>query len=253
MIIPANFTFTIQSDMRIAIIGYGRMGKTIEKVAVDRGHKIVMKVASNNSHSFNEHTLKQSNADVAIEFSSPEAAFQNLKNCFLAGIPVICGTTAWLDDWDKTITFMEKNNGSFLYASNFSLGVNVFFEVNKKLAQIMSGVEGYKPTIHEVHHTGKKDAPSGTAITLGNQIIENHIQFEKWTDDVNSADNLIITSERIDPAPGTHHVRYSSDVDTIELIHTAKSRNGFALGAVLAAEYLQGKSGLHAMTDVLKI
>jgi len=239
--------------MNIALLGYGRMGRTIEKLATGKGHKVTVKISSTNAEALTPGLLTGEDVDVAIDFSLPTTALKNISTCFLAGIPVVSGTTAWLQDWDQAIANMKESDGSFLYASNFSVGVNLFFALNEKLAQLMNNRPEYTPNIHEVHHTGKLDAPSGTAITLGKGLVKNMERLTQWSDAEPDESTLLISSERIDPAPGTHHVKYTSPIDDIELIHTAKSRDGFALGAILAAEYLQGKKGLHTMADVLKL
>lgn len=230
--------------MKIALLGYGKMGKTIEKIAIERGHEIVLKVDKNDT----DYDL--STADVAIDFSIPSAAVNNISNCFKSGVPIVSGTTGWLDQYNNVSELCKTQKGSFIYASNFSLGVNLFFELNKKLASMMNNVEGYDLTMEEIHHTEKLDAPSGTAITLAEGVIENS-QFEKWQLDQGDDRAIPITAKRIDKVPGTHTVSYSSAVDTIEIKHTAHSRNGFALGAVVAAEWLKDKTGIFTMKDVL--
>ena len=240
--------------MNIALIGYGQMGKEIEDIALRRGHTITCKISSQNLNEFNPRVLQW--ADVAIEFTTPESAFNNIKQCMDAGVPVISGTTGWLNKKEEIDKICSLQNGSFLYASNFSIGVNIFFEINKKLASLMQKYEVYDVQIKEIHHTKKLDKPSGTAITLAKDIIDN-LTFKKvWTitspSEKNSR-NLYIESERTDPAPGTHIVKYFSEIDTIEIVHTAHSRKGFAAGAVLAAEWLLGKKGVFTMKDVLEI
>lgn len=239
--------------MNIAIIGYGRMGKTIERLAKERDHQVVLTISSANSSELNKENLKQKEVEVAIEFSLPHTVVNNLEVCFDAGIPVACGTTAWLKHWDDVLLKMTEKDGTFLYASNFSIGVNIFFAINDKLAQMMNNHKEYKPTIHEIHHTSKLDAPSGTAITLGKDILNRIDRLTKWVQDSPKNDQLAITSTRIDPTPGTHHVKYSSHIDDIELIHTANSRDGFAMGAIIAAEYIFDKKGLFSMADVLDL
>lgn len=238
--------------MKIALIGYGKMGKAIEGIAVERGHEIVLKISSENVQELTNQSLQI--ADVAIEFTNPHAAIKNITQCFETGVPVISGSTGWLEHWDQIKSDCENKNGSFLYASNFSIGVNLFFELNKKLAQLMSNRTEYNCTIEEIHHTAKKDAPSGTAITIAENIIALNPNKKNWvlgeTADINS---LSITSKRIDPAPGTHIVSYNSVIDSIEIIHTAHNRIGFATGAVLAAEFLLGKKGVYGMGDVLEV
>ncbi|HLX93930.1 MAG TPA: 4-hydroxy-tetrahydrodipicolinate reductase [Puia sp.] len=236
--------------MKIALIGYGKMGKAIEDVAVQRGHEIVLKIDIGNLSQFNEITLAK--ADVAIEFTTPHSAYQNIMTCLEAGTAVVSGTTGWLSKFEEVVKFCREHNGSFLYASNFSVGVNIFFEINKLLARLMSNQSEYNARLKEIHHTEKKDAPSGTAITLAEQIIEKIPRKLKWVNQA-SADpgDLEIISERIDPEAGTHLVRYSSAIDDIEISHIAHNRKGFAIGAVLAAEFLKGKKGTYTMKDVL--
>ncbi len=236
--------------MKIALIGYGRMGKAIEEVAVQKGHEIVMKISIDNTDELTTDNLCK--ADVAIEFTGPHSAAENLISCFKAGLPVVCGSTGWLSEWDEMTAFCKRNNGAFLYASNFSIGVNLFFELNTYLAKLMGTYPDYDARITEVHHTEKKDAPSGTAITLANQVMEHLKQKTSWVNQTDqTTDQLQIISERKDPAPGTHRVLYTSPIDDIEIIHTAHNRQGFATGAVLAAEFLFGKKGLYGMKDVL--
>jgi len=230
--------------MKIALLGYGKMGKAIEQVAISKGHEIVLKLDS-----FQEE-IDFKNSDVAIDFSMPKAAFKNICQALNNNVPIVSGTTGWLDKYDDVIALCTKNKGSFLYASNFSLGVNLFFELNKQLAKLMQGF-AYNPSIIETHHTQKLDAPSGTAISLAEQILP-YSDKEKWTLDKDSEKELKITAKRIDTVPGTHQVIYTSDIDEIEIIHTAKSRLGFAQGAVLAAEYILDKKGVFNMQDVLE-
>jgi 4-hydroxy-tetrahydrodipicolinate reductase len=238
--------------MRIAIIGYGKMGKTIEKLASERGHEIVMKISKQNLDEFTVQNLIDKTIDVAIEFTNPHAAYKNITTCFEAGVKVVSGSTAWLQDWGNAVDTMNKYNGSFIYASNFSVGVNIFFALNSHLAQLMNPLQEYDVSMTEIHHTAKIDAPSGTAVTLANGIIDNLERKSSWVQEVEPSQNeILIDSIRQDPAPGTHAVKYSSSIDEIEIKHTAKNRNGFALGAILAAEYLQDKKGLHTMKDVL--
>ena len=236
--------------MKIALIGYGKMGKAIEKIALNKGHEIVLKISIDNSHDLTIENLQK--ADIAIEFTGPESAAHNLKLCFLAGTPVVCGSTGWLKYWDETLSFCNGKHGGLLYASNFSIGVNLFFVLNNYLAILMNNYEGYDVKLTEVHHTEKKDAPSGTAITLANQILSHLKRKKTWVNHTaQSLEELQIISERTNPAPGTHKVKYSSLIDDIEIIHTAHNRNGFASGAVMAAEFLQGKQGIFTMKDVL--
>jgi 4-hydroxy-tetrahydrodipicolinate reductase len=236
--------------MKIALIGYGKMGKAIEEIAVERGHEIVLKIDIGNLSQFNDITLAKAN--VAIEFTTPHTASQNIMTCLQAKVPVVSGTTGWLNKFDEVKKYCVDNNGAFLYASNFSISVNIFFEINKTLAKLMSKQEEYKIDLTEIHHTEKRDAPSGTAITLAEQVLENIPRKKKWVNNkTNEASELEIISERIDPAAGTHKVKYSSLIDDIEIIHTAHSRKGFATGAVVAAEFLQNKKGIFSMKDVL--
>jgi len=237
--------------MKIAILGYGKMGKAIEEVALSRNHEIVVKINDENLADFTQDNLRQ--ADVAIEFTGPHSAFENVKQCMLWKIPVVCGSTGWLQRLEEIRSLCISNNTGFIYASNFSVGVNIFFELNKRLAALMNTQKEYEVRVEEIHHTQKKDSPSGTAITLAEQIIENIDRKKSWVNHISdNTDELEIISERTDPAPGTHKVIYTSPVDDIEIIHTAHSRKGFALGAVLAAEFLMGRKGVFSMKDVLK-
>lgn len=232
--------------MKIALLGYGRMGKTIETIALSRGHEIVIKTSETVTNDITK-------ADIAIDFSVPSAAFGNISNCINNNIPVISGTTGWLEDYNKIIDLCEQKKGAFIYASNFSLGVNIFFELNKTLAKMMSALKDYNVDLEEIHHTQKLDAPSGTAISLAEDIVENHNQFKSWKLDGNEENVLPITAKRIENVPGTHNITYTSEVDTIKIEHIAHSRQGFALGAVVAAEWLIGKTGVFTMKDVLNI
>ncbi|MEO2064322.1 MAG: 4-hydroxy-tetrahydrodipicolinate reductase [Christiangramia sp.] len=233
--------------MKIALLGYGKMGKTIEEIAQSRGHEVVLRV----NDDIENYNLGEFQPDVAIDFSIPKAAFKNITTCFKNNIPVVSGTTGWLDQYEKAKNICEENNSAFIYASNFSLGVNVFFELNKKLAAMMKGLEEYSVEIEEIHHTQKLDAPSGTAISLAQQIIEENPTKKGWQLNDADSDEIPIHAKRIENVPGTHTVSYESDIDSIEITHTAKSRQGFALGAVIAAEYLKGRSGVFTMRDVL--
>ncbi|RZS93276.1 4-hydroxy-tetrahydrodipicolinate reductase [Aquimarina brevivitae] len=230
--------------MKIALLGYGKMGKTIEKIATDRGHHIVLRVDKDDTD------YELADADVAIDFSVPNAAVSNITKCITKGVPVVSGTTGWLEEYDKVIALCKEKKGAFIYASNYSLGVNLFFELNKKLAKMMNGISDYEVTMEEIHHTQKLDAPSGTAITLAEGIIANS-KKEKWSLDQGDATTIPITAKRIENVPGTHSITYSSAVDDIEIKHTAHDRSGFALGAVIAAEWLHGKTGVYTMKDVL--
>lgn len=236
--------------MKIALLGYGKMGKAIEEIAVQKGHEIVLKINIDNTQDLTENNLKK--ADVAIEFTGPHSAAENLKFCFDAGIPVVCGSTGWLNSWNEMEKYCKEKNGSLVYASNYSIGVNLFFEVNKYLAKLMEAHAYYDVKLEEIHHTEKKDAPSGTAITLAEQILENISRKKAWTNSqAQEPTQLEIISKRIDPAPGTHKIAYTSAIDDIEIIHTAHNRKGFAGGAVLAAEFIEGKMGIFSMKDVL--
>lgn len=240
------------AGLRIVLIGYGKMGKTIESIALERGHTVDLKIDIDSLADFTAANLQQ--CDVAIEFTGPHSAKENILKCLNAGTPVVSGSTGWLADWEEVKNTCKEKNGAFLYASNFSVGVNIFFELNKKLAQLMNGYSDYSVTMEEVHHTQKKDAPSGTAITLAEQIMQEITAKKKWVNNqTDNPDELPIISKREDPAPGTHSIKYSSAIDDIEIIHTAHSRNGFALGAVLAAEYIHNKKGIFKMKDVLGI
>ena len=231
--------------MKIALVGYGKMGKIIDEIATQRNHEIVARLnESPTSENLN-------NADVVIEFSNPEVAFNNIKTCLENNIPVICGTTGWLDQKPEIEKIAAENNTAFLYGSNFSLGVNLFFALNEKLADLMKNFPDYNIQLEEIHHIHKKDAPSGTAISLAEGIIKNDNRFEGWKLDETRDKELGIFAIREDEVPGTHSVFYKSSVDEIEIKHTAYSRNGFALGAVIAAEWIQGKTGNFSMKDVL--
>jgi 4-hydroxy-tetrahydrodipicolinate reductase len=232
--------------MKIAILGYGRMGKEIEKIAISRGHEVLIKKDV-------DALIDITSADVAIEFSVPDAAFNNISNCIKNNVPVISGTTGWLDKYEDAVSLCKKEKGTFLYASNFSLGVNIFFELNKQLAKMMRTLENYTISMEEIHHTKKLDAPSGTAITLAKGIIENSSK-ENWELGENtSKENIPIVAKRIPDVPGTHTILYTAEVDSIKIKHTAHSRKGFALGAIIAAEWILGKTGVFSMKDVLNI
>lgn len=232
--------------MKIALFGYGKMGKMIEKIAEQKGHEIVAKI------DIDTVEIDFSNMDVAIDFSMPTAAFGNITQCFEHGVPVISGTTGWLQDFDKALARCEETGSAFIYASNFSLGVNVFFELNQYLAKMMRQLKQYNVAIEEIHHTQKLDAPSGTAITLADGIIAN-TDYSGWKLDKAPEGELPITAKRIADTPGTHTVEYESEVDTISIVHTAHNREGFALGAVIAAEWIVGKRGVFTMKDVLNL
>lgn len=232
--------------MRIALIGYGKMGKTIEKLAKEKGHEIVYKATED----WCEGNLED--AMVAIEFSTPTAVTSNLKKCFDIGIPVVCGTTGWLDQYDKIVETCKKSDATLLYASNFSLGVNVFFHINKVLAKVMENFPDYSVRVDEIHHTEKLDAPSGTAISIANDILPFR-EKTKWESEKESSDSIPIYAYRESEVKGTHTVTYSSVIDTLSIKHEAHSRDGFALGAILAAEWLKDKKGVFSMNDVLQL
>jgi len=241
--------------MKIALLGYGKMGKVIERIALERGHEIVLRKGSSDTFD----GLLQ--ADVAIDFSVPDSAVSHISECLNHNIPVISGTTGWLENYKEMVSLCQEKNGSFIYGSNFSLGVNIFFELNDYLAKMMKNLSDYKVSMEEIHHTQKLDAPSGTAISLAEGIIKN-TEYANWTLE-NAAENhsssseqakqIHIDAKRIENIPGTHSVFYDSKVDQIEIKHTAHSREGFALGSVIAAEWLVGKKGVFTMKDVLGI
>ncbi|HRB70852.1 4-hydroxy-tetrahydrodipicolinate reductase [Flavobacterium sp. WV_118_3] len=232
--------------MKIALLGYGKMGKVIERIALERGHEIVLRKSSSDSYDGLE------NADVAIDFSVPTSAVRNISTCFDTNIPVVSGTTGWLEQYDAVVEECRKKNGTFLYGSNFSLGVNLFFELNNYLAKMMANLKEYNVTMEEIHHTQKLDAPSGTAISLAKGIIENSA-YTDWTMETAKANEIHIEAKRIENVPGTHTVTYNSEVDFIEIKHVAHNREGFALGAVVAAEWIVGKKGIYTMKDVLNL
>jgi 4-hydroxy-tetrahydrodipicolinate reductase len=237
--------------MKIALIGYGKMGQAIEEIAVAQGHEIVLKIGIENVDEFTIEAVQQ--ADVAIEFTSPHSAVDNIKKCLDAGVAIVSGSTGWLAQWTEVTNYCQEKQGAFLYASNFSIGVNLFFELNTYLAKLMAPhTKDYDVTLDEIHHTQKRDAPSGTAITLAEQVMQQIAGKKQWVNHI--SDNpaeLEIISDRIDPAPGTHKVKYHSVIDDIEIIHTAHNRKGFAGGAVLAATFLNGKKGIYNMKQVL--
>lgn len=232
--------------MKIALLGYGKMGKVIERIALERGHEIVVRRSADGPFQGMEQ------ADVAIDFSIPEAAVENISYCLENKIPIVSGTTGWLENYHKMVTLCEANQAAFIYGSNFSLGVNLFFELNDYLAKMMAKFKEYNVEMEEIHHTQKLDKPSGTAISLANSII-NHTQKNSWSIENPAKDDLFIDVKRIDAVPGTHSVFYSSAVDTIEIKHTAHSRDGFAFGAIIAAEWIIGKTGVFTMKDVLDL
>lgn len=236
--------------MKLTLIGYGKMGKAIEEAALQRGHEIILRVDQPNLHDLTRENLKK--ADVAIEFTGPHSAFDNVKTCIEFGVPVVCGSTGWTERLGEMKNECDKKEGAFIYSSNFSVGVNIFFEVNKNLAALMAAHKEYDVILEETHHTQKKDAPSGTAITLAEQVLEKIHRKKQWVNGLSdNPEDLEIISQRIDPAAGTHHVKYSSAIDDIEIIHTAHNRKGFATGAVLAAEFLKDKKGFFTMKEVL--
>lgn len=232
--------------MNIALFGYGKMGKMIEQIALKKGHTIVAKIDVNTTD------IDFSSMDVAIDFSMPNAAFKNITSCLEHNVPIISGTTGWLDNYEKAVTLCNEKKGAFIYASNFSLGVNIFFELNAYLGKMMKNLNQYQVSIEEIHHTQKLDAPSGTAITLAEGIIEN-TNYNGWKLDEASENIIPITSKRIGKVPGTHTIAYDTNVDSIEIKHTAHNREGFAHGAVIAAEWIVGRTGVFKMKDVLGI
>ena len=244
--------------MKIALIGYGKMGKIIERIAIDRKHEIVLKINSSNPDELTVENLKT--ADVAIEFTTPATVLTNISICFEAGVPIVVGTTGWYHHFDEIKQQCSGSDSSLLYGTNFSVGVNIFFHINKVLAKLMNNYPYYDVQVEEIHHTQKLDSPSGTAITIAEGIIDNLGTKSKWSNvlvtDENENDNniktdeLLIESYRMDSVPGTHTVIYDSEVDSIEFKHTAHNRNGFALGAVLAAEWLKDKKGFHSVNDM---
>ncbi|MFV0483722.1 MAG: 4-hydroxy-tetrahydrodipicolinate reductase [Bacteroidales bacterium] len=239
--------------MKIALIGYGKMGKAIEQIALERGHEVILKIDLDNQNDNTPENLKK--ADVVIEFTIPKTAPDNYKKCFDAGVPVVSGTTGWLEQWDEIIAYCKSKNGTFFYASNFSIGVNLFFKINKELAQLMKTHSEYLPSIEETHHIHKLDAPSGTGITIAEGVCEAY--GKKWalSEDITNDNNdtIPIVSKREGEVPGDHSVTYDSDIDFIKIEHSAKSRKGFAFGAVLAAEYANENKGILNMNKMLNI
>jgi len=230
--------------MKIALFGYGKMGKMIASLAEIRGHQIVAKI------DIGDTDIDFNDMDVAIDFSTPDAAFDNISGCINHSVPVISGTTGWLEEYEKVVQLCEDKDGAFIYASNYSLGVNVFFELNEYLAKMMKSLDQYSVAMEEIHHTQKLDAPSGTAITLAEGIIKNTSHIA-WKMEGSNTEGIPISSKRIGTVPGTHTIDYSSNVDSIEIKHTARNREGFALGAITAAEWIIGKTGVFKMKDVL--
>lgn len=247
--------------MKIALLGYGKMGKIIEKIATDRKHEIVLKIDYDNIHDLTAENLQK--ADVAIEFSTPGTVLSNIRHCLNAGVPIVVGTTGWYDEIPALKQECLESNKTIIYASNFSVGVNIFFHVNRVLAKLMNNYPYYDVQVEEIHHVQKLDSPSGTAITIAEGILENLDAKQKWvnvltdangdSDDNIKTDELLIESHRIDSVPGTHTVIYDSEVDTIEFKHTAHNRNGFALGAVLAAEWIKDKKGFYSVADMFDL
>ncbi|MDP4227135.1 MAG: 4-hydroxy-tetrahydrodipicolinate reductase [Bacteroidota bacterium] len=235
--------------MEIALIGYGKMGKEIEAVCRERNHHVALIIDVNNPADLNAENLK--NVDVAIEFTTPQTAYNNVLKCFSANVPVVCGTTGWLDNFDHIQQICNEQKQGFFYSSNYSLGVNLFFKLNSELARLMNGFDNYEVSMTETHHVTKKDAPSGTAISLANDIIKNLDRKKEWKLDENGKDIISIHAFREGTVPGIHTVKYDSPVDYIEIIHSAKSRKGLAFGAVMAAEFLKGKQGIFGMEDLL--
>lgn len=238
--------------MKIALFGYGKMGKEIEQIALSRDHEITLKIDVNNIHSVTKEDLQK--CDAGIEFSTPHSAISNMTRSFEAGLPIVVGTTGWYDKAEEVKKLCKEKNGCLFYASNFSIGVNIFFKVNEQLAKMMNAYSDYDVSMEETHHIHKLDAPSGTAISLANQITNNLNRKKKWVNTKsNNAEELEIISKREDEVPGTHSVKYFSSIDDIEIKHTAHSRKGFALGAVLAAEFVKGKKGIFGMNDMMKL
>lgn len=237
--------------MNILLLGYGKMGKTIEKLAIDRGHKIALIIDRGETEKLSQ--IKDTDIDVAIEFTEPEAAVLNIRSCIDGGIPIVSGTTGWLQKYDEIKSYCEEKEGAFFYGSNYSIGVNIFFKLNEFLAKLMD-TQDYELEMSETHHTEKKDAPSGTAISIAEGIIKQNKKYTKWALDKNKKDDteIPITAHRIENVPGTHEVIYHSDIDNISIKHTAHSRKGFAFGAVLAAEWLKDKKGVFGMNDLLQ-
>jgi 4-hydroxy-tetrahydrodipicolinate reductase len=236
--------------MKIALLGYGKMGKEIEKIALLHGHEVVLKISKSNLADLTATNLKK--ADVAIEFTTPETAIHNIYKCFDAGVPVVCGTTGWLKHWEEILKTCNEKGQAFFYASNYSIGVNLFFKLNEYLAQLMKPYKNYTPSLEETHHIHKKDAPSGTGITLAEGLIKKHSSFTNWALKENaSKSDLPILSKREGEVPGTHSIKYTSACDEITITHEAYNRTGFAEGAVVAAAWLVGKKGVFNMTDLL--
>lgn len=237
--------------MRIVLIGYGKMGKEIERISLQRGHEVVAKIDLENNHELD--LLSKDSVDVAIEFSNPASAYQNILTCIEKQIPVVCGTTGWLEKKTEVEALTKKHQSTFFYASNYSIGVNLFFKLNKFLAKLMQGHGQYDIYTNEIHHLEKKDSPSGTAITLAEGILDAYASKKSWVNNqIPNADEIAIWSQRESTIPGTHTIKYISNVDQIEITHEAFSREGFALGAVIAAEWVKDKKGILGMDDLLK-
>lgn len=237
--------------MNIALIGYGKMGKEIENILLSRSHNIGLIIDVDNQEQFTKEKFKD--IDVAIEFTAPHTAFNNICKCIEFGVPVVCGTTAWLDRYDEVVSLCKKHDGAFFYSSNYSVGVNIFFKINKMLAELMNPYKEYDVTLEEVHHTQKKDSPSGTAVTLAEGVLENLERKDSWVGHTTTEPSeLEVIGIRRSVVPGTHTVTWESEVDQIEIKHTAKSRRGFAFGAVIAAEFVNGKKGVYSMNDIIK-
>lgn len=233
--------------MRIILLGYGKMGRIIDRIAQDRGHEVVARIDVDNPDA-----LDSAKGDVAIEFSHPDAAFENVRKCLLKNIPVVCGTTGWLARKSEIEALCKAQDGAFFYASNYSVGVNLFFKVNEYLSRITAGFPEYDVRMDEIHHVEKKDAPSGTAITLAESILHHSRRKKRWVNEkTGKSEDLYISSFRIDQVPGTHIVKYESMIDDIEIKHTAHSREGFARGAVMVSEWIVGKKGVLSMNDYL--
>ncbi len=232
--------------MNIALLGYGKMGKAIEKIALSRGHTIVLKTSKTSGNEI----IK---ADVAIDFSIPNAAVNNITNCLNNNIPIISGTTGWLKSYQNMVSLCNDKNGAFIYASNFSLGANIFFELNKTLAKMMASLNQYKASIEEIHHTEKLDAPSGTAISLAKDIINENEKYDDWKLNENETGKITIKAKRVPKVSGTHSIKYKNNIDTINITHEAHNREGFALGAIVAAEWIINKKGVYTMRDVLNL
>jgi 4-hydroxy-tetrahydrodipicolinate reductase len=235
--------------MNIALFGYGKMGKEIEAIALKRGHYVVLKIDKDNVETITDADLKK--ADVIIEFSTPHTVLENIKRCINAQVPIVVGTTGWYDSFEAIKKLCAENNGSLFHATNFSLGVNLFFKVNTYLAELMNKYNDYEVSMEEIHHIHKLDKPSGTAITLAEQIISKIDKKKKWSIEKSDPENLFIHDIREGEVPGTHIIKYQSEVDDIEIMHKAHNRKGFALGAVIAAEFLNGKKGIYTMSDII--